>query len=118
MTLDEVNKITGANFTKVTSAGNPVAVSVCTYSDEKGKSLLVSVTRRAGAAKIAGHQNFSDNQPIKGLGDEANWVPVPGYLTVRKGKGSLTVTITGRKEDAETRLKHAKAIAKIGLERM
>lgn len=115
VTKEELKTITGVDFANT----SPQANITCTFSTSDGKkNLILTITRKNGKSRITSNKNFPGHQMIEGFGDEAIWVATTGYFEARKGDDSVGVTITGEFGDAATRLKYAKAIVKLMLERM
>lgn len=64
------------------------------------------------------NKRYPKLKPVDGFGEEAIWESVQGTLTVLSKKRCFDVKVSQAHGDNETRLKFAKEIATLAMERM
>ena len=129
ITLAELKRITGRDFKFAVpiSSLHDVPNCHCHYRIGKGAGseaeewqyqIVTAISPTLGSQAVEQTKRRTIHEMISGVGDEAVWVPATGYFGVRKGKAYVRVSVIKSMGDAATRLRIAKEIAKLLLQRM
>ncbi len=115
LTPQALGQITSASYASTNSQIDNATLKHCEY---RGGANVVSVMLATGPdarTRFDTAAKFPGLQAVSGVGDQANWLPVRGMLSVRAGQRSVEVSVSAGHGTAAVRQQMAVTIAQLAL---